>query len=726
MPIYPVILCGGSGTRLWPASRPSRPKQFIPLTGERSLFQETVLRLAGIEDARPPVVVAGAGHRAAIERQLSELGIKGVVMIEPEGRDSAPAIAAAAAWIAGREPDALAVVVASDHHIPDAAAFCAAVAVAARAAAKGRIVTFGVRPSGPATAYGYIQSGEAVEESPGVSPVARFVEKPDAATARAYVAAGHLWNSGNFVFAVSALMDELDRHAPEVARAARAALAEADQTGGVVVLGPSFRTAPKISIDYALMEKTDRAAVSPVDFTWSDLGAWDAVWAASPRDADGSVLSGPAEMIDSRDCLIRNPGGPMVVAVGLERIAVVVEPDAILVCSLDAAQGVKAATERLKGQGHAAADIVVAASLTAWRDRLTLWLTGAALPVWWALGADPAGGFHEALDHLARPVDAPRRARVQARQVYSYATAGALGWSGPWRVAVEHGLDNFLARYRRPDGLFRTLVDAGGHPLEETATLYDQAFALLALASGAGALPARAGSLEADALALVGALRRTRAGARGFTETIGPTPYQSNPHMHLLEAALAWEAVAPAGIWTGLADEIADLALSRLIDPVTGALREHFDADWAPAPGPEGRLIEPGHQFEWAWLLERWGAARGNADARAAAQRLYAAGSRGIDRRRGVAIDALSDDLSVLKPTARLWPQTEWLKAALILGRTGDATAAAAGLQHYLDGAGPGLWRDKLGPEGGFIAEPSPASSLYHIVCAISELAARA
>jgi mannose-1-phosphate guanylyltransferase/mannose-6-phosphate isomerase len=680
MRIYPVILCGGSGTRLWPASRPSRPKQFIPLIGDRSLFQNTVARLQGLAGAQAPIVVAGADHRAAIERQLAELGISGVIIVEPEGRDSAPAIAAAAHWIAADDADGIAVVVASDHHVPDAAAFRASVEVAA------------------------------------------------IATAQAYVDAGYFWNSGNFVFGAQTLVDEMRRHAPEVGAAAAAAIDEAEPAErGVVRLSDSFRTAPKISFDYAVMEKTDRAAVAPVSYAWSDLGAWEAVWAASDRNDQGNIVSGEAMLLDSRDCLVRVGDGPLVVGIGLKRLAVVAEVDAILICDLDTTQGVKAAVDRLTAAGRPEIDIASrsAPSLHALGHKLRQWLFVSALPVWWTLGADHVGGgFHEALDAAAQPAPALRRARVQARQIYSYATAGALGWRGPWKQAVEHGLYYFLTHYGRSDGLIRTLVSVNGAALNETAMLYDQAFALLALASAAKALPDREETLTRSAVQLLDSLNKTRRAKRGFTEVAGPTPYQANPHMHLLEAALAWEAVSADKAWADLADELAELALSALIDRSSGALREHFDESWTPAAGLDGRIVEPGHQFEWSWLLERWGVARGRADARQAARRLFEIGTGGIDAVRGVAVNALLDDLSVHDAGARLWPQTEWLKASLILGRESQATAAANALGLYLEGLPPGLWRDRLNSDGSFVSEPAPASSLYHIVCAIAELAA--
>lgn len=723
MRIYPVILCGGSGTRLWPESTPSRPKQFLSLVGGRSLFLETLARVQALPGSATPIVVAGAAHEAAVQRQLAESGAKAVLMLEPEGRDSAPAIAAAAAWIADRDPQGVAVVVASDHHIPDAAQFRASVETAAAAAAAGRIVTFGVRPTWPATAYGYIQAGAPLGGSSGVFALTRFVEKPDAATAQSYLDAGYLWNSGNFVFAAAAMLSELRSLAPEVLAAASAALAEGGEAGPVVRLGDSFRQAPKISIDYAVMEKTAQAAVAPVDFAWSDLGAWSAVWEASGKDDSGNAASGPVLLIETRDSLVRS-AGPAVVGIGLKRLAVVAEPDAVLVCDLDSSQGVRFAADRLQALGLARAR-PTEPDLTGLGERLRRWLHGSALPVWWALGADhDHGGFYEKLDEHGRPVREPRRARVPARQIYSFATAGRLGWAGPWRQAVEHGLDYFLPRYQRPDGLFRALLTPEGAPADDTASLYDQAFALLALAAASAALPERADRLAFEARRLVAELRRSRSAGRGFVEAGGPTPFQANPHMHLLEAVLAWEGATGEAEWSGLADELVELCMSAFIDVESGALREFFDQNWSPAAGIDGHIVEPGHQFEWAWLLERWSRARGRPDAAAAARRLYGVGLRGVDPLRGVAMNVLMDDLSPYDRSARLWPQTEWLKAALIFGDEPTAAAACKGLLRYLDVETPGLWRDRMGSDGGFAAKEAPASSLYHLVCAIAELTA--
>jgi len=719
-------MCGGAGTRLWPASQQARPKQFLRLTGARSMFQQAVLRVAALASGRP-VIVGNIQHAEAIETQLAEIGVAALILLEPCVRDSAPAIAAAAAAIALEDPDAIAVVVASDHYIPDDAAFRDAVLAAAEAAQAGMIVTLGVRASHPSTAYGYIRPGPGPDAA--VLPVAAFVEKPDLAKAVSYLEAGYLWNSGNFIFAVDTMLNELDRHAPLVADAAKRSVRDAERDGHTLRLAASFASAPKISVDYAVMEKTGLAAVLPVDFHWSDLGAWNTVHEACAKDARGNSTSGDCMLIDAERCFVRNETGVTVAVVGAKDLAVIAEPTGFLVCDLSASQSVKSVVEKLSVDGRSAGDAAPpSASLAEWAVRCEHWLHTAALPLWWTLGADhETGGFHELLDLEGRPVPSVRRARVQARQAFVYAQAHTLGWRGPAREAALHALRYFRTHYLRSDGLFRGAVDAQGRPSDDTAALYDQAFALLAMAS-LHALPGASAEFAEEAQKLLAAIRTSmRHDAGGFRET-SSSAFQSNPHMHLLEAALAWSEAGGGEKWETLADEIVALCLARFIDPEEGFLREHFTARWEPALGEIGRLVEPGHQFEWAWLLARWARRRGKPAAEIAARRLFEAGARGIDRVRGVAVDAMNEDMTIRSSRARLWPQTERLKAALILAGNGQdsylahAQSAAEVLWRYLDVPTRGLWRDKLTPTNRFVEEPSPASSLYHIVGAVAAL----
>lgn len=720
MTIYPVILCGGSGTRLWPASRPDRPKQFIDLVGARSLFQQTVDRVRPLADDGGLIVVAGRTHRRTVLSQLAGAGVAATVLLEPEGRDSAPAMAAAAAWVARRDPDGLLLFVASDHHIPDGGAFRDAVRAGAAAARDGRIVTFGVRPTAPATAYGYIRP-----KRDGLSDVEAFVEKPDRATAERYIAEGYLWNSGNFMVSAARLRDQLKAHAPGVFEAADQALGAGE--GDVVLLGDAFRTAPKISIDYAVMERSDRVSVLPVDFAWSDLGAWDAVAATGERGAWIGRTEGDGNFV-------RAAPGMAVATSGITGLAVIAEPDAVLVCRLDDAQSVKDLADQARNlQTFEPRSAGLEASI----DGFDAWMRLSALPLWATLGVDADGGFVESLNTAGRGVADFRRARVQARQAYVFAAAGRMDWSGPWRRLVSDGLRRFGETNLRPDGLYRTRVGRDGAVLDETATLYDQAFVLLAYATAAGA------GLEPQAMAeRAHALRQALDGLRhpqGGWREAGDHPFQANAHMHLLEAGLAWEALDSAGPWSSLCDEIVALARRAFIDGEGGFLREFFADNWRPAPGADGRVVEPGHQFEWSWLLTRWGRSRGDDWAMQAARRLYAAGARGVDHARGVAVDQLGPSLRLsdgeAAHTARLWPQTERIKAALILAEMAegasrellleDAEDALEGLKLYLRPTG--LWADRLDEAGVLRDEPAPASSLYHIMAALEQArAARA
>lgn len=714
MAIYPVILCGGSGTRLWPASRPARPKQFIDLISDLSLFQETLRRVAPLADGGRVVVVAGHGHRAYIEAQMSALGLEGDLILEPVGRDSAPAMAAAALWIERIDPNGTAVFVASDHYIPDAPVFRAVVLEAVAAAAHGRIVTMGMVPASASSAYGYIQP-----RGPGLSEVGRFVEKPGQADAERYLGEGYLWNSGNFIAPVRTLLAEMRTFVPDLVTAVQSALPNEGQ-GRASTLGPAFETATRISIDYAVMEKSDKVWVIPAGFEWSDLGAWDSV-AATGRGARGDWVDK-----DSQGCLVRAAPGMVVATAGLSNLAIIAEPDAVLVCDLGRAQDVKALVEELgrrKTPPRRETPPVEALS-----ERLGQWLKLNALPLWATLGVDADGAFAEALDGTGAPVGDFRRARVQARQAYVYSLASHWGWGAGYAALVERGLAQFEATNRRADGLYRTRVSSAGAVLDDAASLYDQAFVLLATATAASAGVDRVRCTQ-TAASVVAALQSLALPQGGWREPVGPA-YQANAHMHLLEAALAWEALDPDGPWASMADVIVGLARAYFIDAEGGFLREFFGPDWRPADGEAGRLVEPGHQFEWAWLLTRWGRLRGDVRGLEAARRLFAAGEHGLDKARGVAIDELDETLRVRSSRARLWPQTEWLKAALILSEAAEgderrrlldsAGAAFEGLWLYL---GPdGLWRDKLGPDGAFETEPAPASSLYHIVAAYRQL----
>ena len=351
--IRPLIMCGGSGSRLWPLSRESFPKQFATLIGERSTFQETLLRVRDPALFGRPLIVTSQRQRFMVERQMAEIGVEADMLLEPSPRDSGPAIAAGAAKIAGDAPETLIMVLAADHLVRDPAGFRRTVAAGVEAARGGAIVTFGIEPTHPSTAYGYIEPGEAGPA--GVPAVKRFVEKPDAATAQRYLIAGFSWNSGNFLFRADTLLAEYERFAPESLKQIRAALAGAKTDLGALVLdAAAFAKAEKKSIDYVVMEQTDKAVVVSGSFGWSDIGGWDAMWDVTDHDADGNALKGEVVAIDSQDNYVSSEG-QVIGIVGLKGAVVVATRDAVLVADRARAGEVKTLVETLKRQGKAQA-----------------------------------------------------------------------------------------------------------------------------------------------------------------------------------------------------------------------------------------------------------------------------------------------------------------------------------------------------------------------------------
>lgn len=345
--IQPVIMSGGAGTRLWPMSRAARPKQFLPLTSDQSLFQDTVQRLSGRDEVEflAPLIIAGALHGAIIEEQLRAIGADATaIIIEPQPRNTAAVAAVAAAWTSQNANDALVLLAPADHHIADPGAFRAAVTKGAAIAAKGAIVTFGVKPSEAHTGYGYIEAGAPISDS--VAEVSAFREKPDIETAKHYVASGrHFWNAGIFLFSPEALTAELAAFAPAIAHEAAASLAAASSDGKILRLDAErFALCPADSIDYAVMEKTKRAAVvGPIDAGWSDIGAWTA--------APGEPSNARIAAFDCDDVLIRTDG-PFVGAVGVSDLIIVATGDAVLVAPKSRAQDVKKIVEELKARGR--------------------------------------------------------------------------------------------------------------------------------------------------------------------------------------------------------------------------------------------------------------------------------------------------------------------------------------------------------------------------------------
>lgn len=357
------------------------------------------------------------------------------------------------------------------------------------------------------------------------------------------------------------------------------------------------------------------------------------------------------------------------------------------------------------------------------------WLCEVAAPLWAIRGRTQSGLFAERMTHEGVPDETYFRVFVQARHIFAFATIGGLGWDGPWQELIAETMAAVVKGARRADGFFVHRLDAAAQPLDSRADLYDQAFVLFALANAGAALgEARWFDVAEELLDIIE--RKWSHPVGGFTEgeIVDPRVRRQNPHMHLLEATMALAEASGRSPFAARAEAIADLAAFKFIDRRTGALLEYFNDNLEPAPGVEGRIVEPGHCFEWAWLFERLGA-EGRADRLAVADGLTGfARAHGICDRRGVCINEVLTDGSVHDATARLWPQTERIKAAAIRHRrTGspaedeEAAAAIRGLAQYYAVPVPGLWRDKLKPDGSFIEELAPGSSLYHIACAYGE-----
>ena len=354
--IVPIILSGGSGTRLWPLSRTGRPKQLLSLTAAETMLQLTARRTPQHAGFAAPLIVANAAHAAMIEAQLAEAGVTdGLLILEPVARNTAAAIALAALSLT---PDQPMLVMPSDHVIADPDAFRAAIAAALPLVQQGWLATFGITPDGPETGYGYIKRGPPIGD--GVFQVERFVEKPDRATAQSYLAeGGYSWNGGIFLFTAGAFLDALGAHAPAILDASRAAIDRARrEPGRVFPDNAAFAASPSQAVDYAVMEKAERVAVVPVEMGWSDVGSWDALHAILDGDESDNVQHGEVVAIDTKGCLIRSDG-PLVAAVGVENLIIIATPDAVLIMPRGSSQEVKRAVERLKRDGHVTLDRAV-------------------------------------------------------------------------------------------------------------------------------------------------------------------------------------------------------------------------------------------------------------------------------------------------------------------------------------------------------------------------------
>ncbi|TGY90318.1 hypothetical protein E5163_04110 [Marinicauda algicola] len=717
--IQPVILCGGRGTRLWPISTDRAPKPFLPLISDKSMLAETAARVSRAAQQvtfGPLCAVGSARHEDLLRRELPGAGL----ILEPVPRNSAPAVAAACL---GRTPGDLVLIMPADHHVSDLAAFHRALTCGAKAARSGAIVTFGIKPDHAATCYGYIRApGARLEQAASVQA---FVEKPSRETAQDYLEqGGYWWNAGIFLFSAGRMLEAFAQHAPDILEAvtAAAAISLPPRPGQSVSLDAArFAECRSESIDYAVMEHVEGVEVVPVDMGWSDIGDYGALHALKSHRHD-NVCEGAVFAIDTHGCYVRSEG-PMIAVRGLSGIAVAATPRGVLVTPLSEAASTKPLAEEAARRGFAASlqsDTIA---------RLRNWLFEDCLPFWAERAWDEQrGGFVEAIDLDGAPLAGlDRRGRVLPRQIYAFSHARLLGWDDPRGLDLVHkGLDYLDTTARAPQGGWASVLTPQGEPVSAVRALYDHAFVMLA---GAYAFMAtgetRAREIAEEALAFVQTeLADPEHG--GFLDRLPHGKWRhSNPHMHLLEAALALRRATGEARFTEFARDIVELFETRFFDPKSGALTETFAQDWSRAPGAPGNLVEPGHCYEWAVLLGFFEEETGR-DLISWRRRLIAFADRIGRNAEGFALDAVDRDAKIVSGKRRLWPQLEMFRARLFHPETAPPGEASRVLDRilasYLAGGPRGGWIDAFDAKGQPAAPAIPASMLYHMLTAFDPL----
>ena len=733
--IVSFVMSGGVGSRLWPLSREDNPKQFHDLSGDGSMLAKTVRRLKARPHGDIPIyLIASERHADRVTSDIVPLGLNGGRPIfEPVGRNTAAAVALATLLtISEYGSDALLLVVPSDHEISTELKFWETVEAGKFAAERGKIVVFGIKPTHPETGYGYI---EVAADGDGVAGVSRFVEKPDAEAAQHYVSSGRFyWNAGIFLFRAETMRRALLEFQSEIWETAeRAFRAARTDVSGTHMPQSFYEAIPSVSIDYAVVEKARDIAMVAATFRWSDLGSWQSLLEASPTDGDGNVMMGDVVAMDCDRCYLRSQGRLLTV-IGMKDVAVVATPDAVFVAPVSQSQNVKKVVEQLEKSGRLETKfspsedrIIISGS---WRKRVKHWLFDETLPLWSTAGVDFVhGGFHEALSFDGRPLGKPKRMRTMARQIYAFAVAKERGWAGPADNLIDHGI-SFIARFGRTErGGWVRALQPDGRVIDPAEDAYDHSCVLLALAHAHRCGHPGAMRLAEETLHFIDT-HLEDASLSGFLETPGWKGVRcSNPHMHMLEAFLAWHSVTGERAYLRRAARVIDLFRCHFFDEESWTLGERFDPDWQPLPGEDGQRTEPGHHFEWASLLIDFSLASGQKDLVALARKLYSSAiSSGLNRATGLAYAAVSRNGIPLDRISRSWPQCEAVKAASALDGIGGPdlkpeieSRVARLFRWHIDPAPMGLWIDRIDERGRSLASEVPASIFYHLVTALMQ-----
>jgi mannose-1-phosphate guanylyltransferase/mannose-6-phosphate isomerase len=700
---------------------PKRPKQFLALTSDKSMIEETAARFEvsqtdslTFEDT---LIVGSKQHASLLERSLP--GSRRV--LEPFGKNSAPAVAAACLAF---HADALILILPADHDIVDVAAFHRAIETAAKAASDGAIVTFGIEPTHPATGYGYIKAQSGVDS--GALPVESFVEKPDLETAQTYLAEGsYFWNAGIFLFRADTMLAALTEYAPEVLNGVRAAM-EDDRAEQVLRLDPeAFATTPSISIDYAVMENAENVKTVPVSMGWSDVGGYRALHELLTEEPTENYTSGPVVIENSKGLYVRSEG-PAIAANGVSNLVIVATENEVMITPMEDDAAVKTLGAAVQSGRHA---LGLSPKL---RTRARDWLW-TAFETWAKVGWDwERGGFVEQLNMDGTPdADATRRVRVQARQIFSFAKAIDMGWPevDTAMLLVEKGLSYIDERLRHPDGGFVHLINPDGDVIDARRDLYDHAFMILAGAAAYQAIGSELGlKIADDAIAYIDANLKDHEHGGWFESSERELPRRANPHMHMLEAMLEYYAATGDESAFVRAAEVVRLFETKFFNPATDVMAEFFAADWS-LEGPEDEVIwEPGHHYEWATLLYIYEQVTGH-DSVSWRRRLIAKADRdGINSENGFAVNALRADDVVTNSNSRLWHQLERFRSKLTHPMQDNTNKNELQLytvfECYLDLGPRGGWLDQVDEEGNDASNWVPASMLYHAVTALSYLTA--
>lgn len=733
--VFPIVLCGGAGSRLWPMSRPEKPKQFHTLVNDHSLLANTIARMphgiTGDYSFEVPIVLGNQSLEKEFRAEINAGDMASdTIILEPVIRDTAPAIAAATAFVRDKDPEAYLLVVPSDARIDDQRAFEEAVLAALELAVDdNRVMTIGIKPTRPDTQYGYIELGEQLGAG---HVVTRFHEKPNETAAQSYIDAGcYVWNAGMFLFRAEQMARLFENLQPKMWSYANDAVRKAGQDGVFVRLEPNaFSACDRLSMDYAIMEKADRIGVVEARFDWDDLGSWAQLYARAHKDENQNAIIGTGLTVEARKNYIR-ARGPVIAVAGIDGLTVVAEDDKVLVVPTEKSHLVKSVTSAFKALQHSRPGLSDGDNTV-----IRNWLFECALPFWIENGLDrDHGGVHEALNFDGTPAQhETKRLRVLPRQIYCFAHAKTMGWDGDAAGAVQHCFDTLVNTGWHADSGWVHRFKPDGSVHDDTRDMYDQCFCLLAFAwmirANIKADEAKA-QLDRTIAFLDTQLANKTHG--GFAEAIGATqsPYRrANPHMHYLEAMLALYDATSDTSYLDRADHIIDLFDRHFYDPDTATLTEFFQNDWTRIEGNgDHARVEPGHHYEWAWLLLRYLKHRHRDGLEAKARTLFStANAMGHHGYTGAAADSMMPDGTDVSVTARCWPQTEALKAAIAFEKCGLAAAKDLKksmlkllFERYLDGPIEGGWYDRIDETGRICAVDMPSSTFYHVYCALAE-----